>query len=100
VKEKIGAGAYPLGIKGGLTWPVETRVLGPHELLFLHSDGLSEARDALGQEFGDARIEAALRRWVVLPAPTLASQMAADMHRFLGVATAEDDVSVAVIRRA
>ena len=100
VKEKIGSGAYPLGIKGGLTWPVETRVLGPHELLFLHSDGLSEARDALGQEFGDARIEAALRRWVVLPAPTLASQMAADMHRFLGVATAEDDVSVAVIRRA
>jgi len=99
VKEKIGAGAYPLGIKSGLTWPVETRMLAPRQLLFLHSDGLSEARDALGQEFGDARIEADLRRWVVLPAPALASQMAADMHRFLGVATAEDDVSVAVIRR-
>ena len=27
VKERIGAGAYPLGIKGGLTWPVETRLL-------------------------------------------------------------------------
>ncbi|HEY4229228.1 MAG TPA: PP2C family protein-serine/threonine phosphatase [Thermoanaerobaculia bacterium] len=99
VKDKIGAGAYPLGIKGGLTWPVETRMLQPGQLLFLHSDGLPEARDAIGQEFGDARIEAGLRRWVVLPAPTLASQMAADMHRFLGMATAEDDVSVAVIRR-
>ena len=98
LREKIGAGAYPLGIKSGLTWPVETGWLGPRQLLFLHSDGLSEARDALGQEFGDARIEAGLRRWVVLPAPALASQMAADMHRFLGMATAEDDVSVAVIR--
>ena len=98
LREKIGAGAYPLGIKSGLTWPVETGWLGPRQLLFLHSDGLSEARDALGQEFGDARIEAGLRRWAVLPAPALASQMAADVHRFLGMATAEDDVSVAVIR--
>ncbi len=100
VKERIGAGAYPLGIKGGLTWPVETGTLAPRQFLFLHSDGLSEARDGLGREFGDARIESVLHRFAVLPPPTLASQMAAEMHRFLGTATAEDDVSVAVIRRA
>jgi serine phosphatase RsbU (regulator of sigma subunit) len=98
VRERIGTGAYPLGIKGGLTWPVETRTLAPRQLLFLHSDGLSEARDGLGQEFGDARIEACVHRFVALPAPTLAAQVAAEMHRFLGGTTAEDDVSVAVIR--
>jgi hypothetical protein len=99
VKERIGAGAYPLGIKVGLTWPVETRTLAPRQLLFLHSDGLSEARDGLGKEFGDTRIEAVLHRFAVIPPPTLASQVAAEMHRFLSGATAEDDVSVAVIRR-
>ena len=73
--------------------------LSPGELLFLHSDGLSEARNAAGEEFGDARIETAIRRTVQLPAPAMAAEVAADMHRFLGSQSAEDDVSVAVIRR-
>jgi sigma-B regulation protein RsbU (phosphoserine phosphatase) len=78
---------------------VETGRLATGELLFLHSDGLSEARNALGQEFGDARIEDAIRRGVALPAPVLAREVATEMHRFLAGASAEDDVSIAVIRR-
>src|SRR5262249_62059207 len=63
------------------------------------SGALSEGRNASGEEFGDARIEAAIRRGASLPAPVLAGEVAAEMHRFLGVAASEDDVSVAVIRR-
>jgi sigma-B regulation protein RsbU (phosphoserine phosphatase) len=99
VRERIGKGAYPLGIRTELEWEVARGSLGPGELLFLHSDGLSEARNASGQEFGDARIEAAIRRTVELPAPAMAAEVAADMHRFLGGQSAEDDVSIAVIRR-
>jgi sigma-B regulation protein RsbU (phosphoserine phosphatase) len=99
VRERVGRGAYPLGIREGLAWPVETGRLAAGELLFLHSDGLSEARNALGQEFGDARIEDAIRRGVALPAPVLAREVATEMHRFLAGASAEDDVSIAVIRR-
>ncbi|HEY1252276.1 MAG TPA: PP2C family protein-serine/threonine phosphatase [Thermoanaerobaculia bacterium] len=99
VRERIGRGAYPLGIRAGLSWPVETLRVAPGEALFLNSDGLSEARNASDQEFGDARVEAAIRRAASLPAPALADEVAADMHRFLGVAASEDDVSVAVIRR-
>ena len=99
VRESIGKGAYPLGIRPELIWEVETGALQPSELLFLHSDGLSEACDASGQQFGDARIEAAIRESVRLPAQPLADAVAAEMHRFLGGQSAGDDVSVAVIRR-
>ena len=98
VRERIGQGAYPLGIRDQ-SWPVEQRQLGVGELLLLHSDGLSEARTPSGVEFGDGRIEDALRRGIGLPAQALADEVAADMHRYLGGGSAEDDVSVAVIRR-
>ena len=99
VRDRIGKGAYPLGIRAELAWEVARGRLEAGELIFLHSDGLSEARNDAAQEFGDARIEAAIRRGIGLPAPALAAAVAADMHGFLGSQSAEDDVSVAVIRR-
>ncbi|HEY3205223.1 MAG TPA: PP2C family protein-serine/threonine phosphatase [Thermoanaerobaculia bacterium] len=99
VRERIGRGAYPLGIKTEISWPAENGRLEPGEILFLHSDGLSEARDASGMEFGDARIEAAVRRGIYLAAPELAAAIAAEVRYFCGRRAPEDDVSIAVIRR-
>jgi serine phosphatase RsbU (regulator of sigma subunit) len=99
-RERLGRGAYPLGIREGLAWSVETGRLASGELLFLHSDGLSEARNGQDQEFGDARIEAAIGRGIALSAAALADSVAAEMHSFLSGTSAEDDVSVAVIRRS
>ncbi len=99
VKARIGKGAYPLGIRASLNWPVETGTIEPGETLFLYSDGLSEARNDSGLEYGEGRIEAAVLRSAGTPVPAVAAEVAADMHRFLGGPPAEDDVSVAVVRR-
>lgn len=98
VRARIGAGAYPLGIKADLTWPVETSRLEAGEQLLLHSDGLSEARSSAGEEFGDARIEAAARSGARLSAQALADALAGEARTFRGGETPEDDVSVAVLR--
>jgi serine phosphatase RsbU (regulator of sigma subunit) len=99
VRERIGAGAYPLGIKVDLVWKVEEGRLDPGEFLFLHSDGLSEARNAAGQDFGDARIEAAVRRGAARPASEVAEEIAREARAFRGGEPPEDDVSIAVVRR-
>ncbi len=99
VRDRFGAGAYPLGIKAGLSWPVERGRLQAGETLLLHSDGLSETRSPSGQEYGDARIESALRAQIHLPAPELAAGLATEARRFRDSAALEDDVTVAVIRR-
>jgi sigma-B regulation protein RsbU (phosphoserine phosphatase) len=99
VEERIGKGAYPLGIKIDLAWRIEEGRLEPGEFLFLHSDGLSEARNAAGEEFGDARIEAAVRRGASRPAPALAEDVDREVRRFRGDEAPDDDVSIAVVRR-
>jgi sigma-B regulation protein RsbU (phosphoserine phosphatase) len=69
IRERIGVGAYPLGVKTPQAWERQTGRIEPGETLLLHSDGLPEARDASGAEFGDARIEASVRHAAALPAP-------------------------------
>ncbi len=98
VRERIGKGAYPLGVKAPLSWKVERGTIEPGQALLLHSDGLSEARDPAGNEFGDARIEAAIRRAAPRPAPDLVASLAGDVMAFCGGEAPEDDVSIAAIR--
>jgi serine phosphatase RsbU (regulator of sigma subunit) len=99
VKERIGKGAYPLGVKTPLAWEVQSGRVEPGETLVLHSDGLTEARDASGAEFGDARIESSLSRVAARAAPDLVASLAGDLSAFCGREAPEDDVSIAAIRR-
>lgn len=100
VLERIGKGAYPLGVKTPLQWETQSGRVEPGEALLLHSDGLSEARDSSGAEFGDARVESSVRRAAALPAPGLVEALARDVMVFCGREAPEDDVSIAAIRRA
>lgn len=99
IRERIGVGAYPLGVKTPQAWARQTGRVEPGETLLLHSDGLPEARDASGAEFGDARIEASVRRAAALPAPDLVAALAQDLAAFCGRESPEDDVTIAAIRR-
>jgi serine phosphatase RsbU (regulator of sigma subunit) len=92
-------GRLPARHPAGMTWTVETGRLEPGESLFLHSDGLSEARDDSGAEFGDERVEAALKRWASLDPERLTGSIALALHDFRHRQAPEDDVSIAVIRR-
>jgi Stage II sporulation protein E (SpoIIE) len=100
VLERIGKGAYPLGVKTPLQWETQSGRVERGEALLLHSDGLSEARDPSGAEFGDARVESSIRRAAALPAPGLVESLARDVMVFCGREAPEDDVSIAAIRRA
>jgi sigma-B regulation protein RsbU (phosphoserine phosphatase) len=92
--------AHPsLGVKTPQTWARQTGRFEPGETLLLHSDGLPEARDASGAEFGDARVEASIRRAAGLPAPALVDALSRDLAAFCGRESPEDDVTIAAIRR-
>lgn len=99
VVDRFGRGAYPLGIKEAQRYEVETGLLLPGESLVLHSDGLPEARDAEGREFGDSRIAAVLVRTAGRSAGEVAAALAREVLGFLGRRPIGDDVSLAVLRR-
>ncbi len=100
MRARIGKGAYPLGIRPNLTWPVETGRIEPRGALFLHSDGLPEGRSAAGEQFGEARIEALLRQFASYDPQAEADAIAASLRAFRGGGLPEDDVSIAVIRHS
>jgi len=99
VRERIGKGAYPLGVKTPLGWETQAGRIEIGQTLLLHSDGLTEARDASGAEFGDARLESFLRRAGSMPTTELVPALAADVAAFCGRESPEDDISIAAIRR-
>lgn len=99
ITERIGKGAYPLGVKTPLSWETVSGRVETGQTLLFHSDGFSEARDASGSEFGDARIESSIRRVASRAAPDLVAALAKDVTDFCGREAPEDDVSIAAIRR-
>ncbi len=98
VVERIGRGAYPLGVKQDLVWETVGGSLDHGERLLLHSDGLTESRNAQGQELGDDYVEV-VAGWNPRPASGLVNSLVHEWRAFMGSTPAEDDVSVAVIAR-
>lgn len=99
IVERIGRGAYPLGVKQNLVWDVVGGSLAPGERLLLHSDGLTESRNGQGDELGDAHL-AVLTAWNASgSSASLVDGVVAEWRRFMGPTPAEDDVSIAAIRR-
>ncbi len=99
VIERIGRGAYPLGIKNGNQWVTLDGTLAPGERLVLHSDGLTESRNENDREFGDAYVEVICGWHPDATATSLVETLVAEWKMFTSRQPAEDDVSIAVIRR-
>ncbi len=99
VVDRLGCGSYPLGIKDNLKWKDSPGCLQPGERLLFHSDGLTEARNSNGREFGDAYVEAVIG-WSPSATPdVLVQTLVGEFRSFTGERPPEDDVSIAVIQR-
>ena len=99
VVDRIGRGAYPLGVKTGLTWETVGGSLASGERLLLHSDGLTESRNLNDQEFGDGYVETIASWHPELNAQGHVDTLIGEWRLFIGTVPAEDDVSVTVIKR-
>ena len=58
--DTLGGTGIPFGIDTEMPYRIDETVLHPGDALFLFSDGITEAFDTEGAEFGTARLEAAL----------------------------------------
>jgi serine phosphatase RsbU (regulator of sigma subunit) len=98
VIERIGRGAYPLGVKAGLTWETVHGQLAPGERLLLHSDGLTEARNMQEREFGDDYLDVIAGWHPDATAAQLTATIVREWQMFMGGMAPEDDVSITVVR--
>jgi sigma-B regulation protein RsbU (phosphoserine phosphatase) len=96
---RLDIGGTPLGIFDSAAFETGTTTLSPGDLVVAFSDGVTEALDDRGQEFGDGRLEACLAGAWSRPAREVAEQVRLSLGRFCGAVAARDDVTLAVLAR-
>ncbi len=69
------------------------------DTLFMYTDGVSEAMNPIYEEFGEQRIEAALKRCGGKNCQQIIDTIAADMKTFVGEAEQSDDITMLVLKR-
>src|SRR5206468_3213932 len=89
--------APPVGLFPEIA-PVEDRVgLGPGDSLVFYTDGVTEARDASGELYGDARLVNLLAEHPGRPADELAELVVSAARNF-ATGDLHDDLAVVIIR--
>jgi hypothetical protein len=97
--EELGASSYPLGMLDEAAYRQGELDLRPGEMLVAYSDGLTEARNAEGEEFGADRLRQALARMRNLPAEEAGRSLLREVDAFLGNQRLDDDLSLVVLLR-
>lgn len=91
--ERLPATGLPLGVDADLPYRLAETALRPGDALFLYSDGITEAFNARGEEFGAARLDAALDEVRGLGAAALVGNVLAATTEFAGGAEQSDDIT-------
>ena len=81
-----------LGLFEKTDYPTCRCPLAPGDLIFLFTDGIYEAINGEGVEFGQERLLQSVQRRVRLPAEQMFSELLAEVQEFSGSREFEDDV--------
>jgi sigma-B regulation protein RsbU (phosphoserine phosphatase) len=88
----------PLGSFPGITYDEVTAGLGAGDVFVFYSDGISEAMNAAGGEFGADRLVGVIERHRARPAKAIADAIFAAVYDFCGDAEPNDDRTVVVLK--
>lgn len=90
----------PLGARAGMEYMTGMVRLAPGDALFAFTDGVTEAMNADGGAFGEARLEALLAGLCGRSASELVTAVTDGVERFVGAAPQSDDIAALAVRLA
>jgi len=96
--EKLDIGGLPLGIDSAAEYESSTKDLRPGDALIFFTDGVVEAFDENGQEFGDGRWLAAIRSLPEISAQESLQFLMTTVDAFVGVTRQSDDITCMIFR--
>ncbi|OFW15663.1 MAG: hypothetical protein A3H29_18410 [Acidobacteria bacterium RIFCSPLOWO2_02_FULL_67_21] len=95
---RLETGGTILGLFEHAAFDEEALTLAPGDVVIAFSDGVSEALNEAGEEYGDARLLAAVEANRSRPPKELLEALLADVRGFCGRATQNDDVTMVVVQ--
>lgn len=96
--ERLAAGGPALGVLPEATFHAGRIDLRPGDVVALYSDGLSDALDAAGVEFGEARLVASIGHHAARPARELVRAVIGAVDRFAAGTAQFDDMTLVALR--
>jgi sigma-B regulation protein RsbU (phosphoserine phosphatase) len=97
--ETLESQGFPLALFPGGEYGQGSVELGPGDLLYLYTDGISEAADPEGNEFDLEAVLATLRALGPLPLPDLQKGLLEAVARHTAGAPLSDDQTIVLLRR-
>ena len=96
--ETLEASGTVIGLLPDGTWRARTTMLAPGDVLCAYTDGVTEATDRQGEEFGLVRLSDALTRLSGVPAERACDELLETVDSYTARAPASDDRTVIVAR--
>ncbi len=93
--EHLGATGLPLGMFPNMEYEAATvEGLAPGDVMLLMTDGVNEARNPAGEQFGLARVEAVLQQHAQAAPRQLIDTLIDELHAFTQLGPREDDITM------
>jgi len=96
--ERLEAGGIPLGILEKAPYTAGSTVLQSGDWLVVFTDGVVEAEDTKGDEYGEQRLLFVLHTGAELTPAGLLQNITADLDRFVAGAPQHDDVTCLLVK--
>jgi len=90
----------PLGMFCDGPYRAENFDLAPGDVLLMYTDGVSEARNPDGEEYGEERVIESLRGQIHLSARVVVDKCLDSLARFVGDSALTDDLAIMAVQRA
>jgi sigma-B regulation protein RsbU (phosphoserine phosphatase) len=98
--ERLEQGGLPLGISAVLPYQCGTTVLARGDLLLIFTDGLVEAEDESGREFGEERMLPVIESLETPTAAEALKRLMSSLDAFVGLTRQHDDITCLGLRIA
>jgi phosphoserine phosphatase RsbU/P len=95
--EDLGSGGLPLGMLTRATYESSPFAMRAGDTLVVYSDGLTDAENLAGEEFGEARLRALIYANAPLGIAALESSLLTELDRFTQGAPQTDDITFLLI---
>jgi sigma-B regulation protein RsbU (phosphoserine phosphatase) len=96
--EELGGGGLPSGLFEAATYDEYAAQLAPGDTLLFCTDGVTDARNPAGEDFGDERLLALCRSQAGASAEALLEHLFAAVDGFAAGERQQDDITVAALR--
>lgn len=97
--QRLKTGGIPLGMLGEFTYEEESISLEPGDTLVIYSDGVTEAMNKNGDQFGEERLASVLASCVNETVESIIGRIVDSVKQHAGSTPQSDDVTIVVVKR-